>query len=129
MQVKIFDINKIEKKSDIIEERINSFLSKKTFKFATQSEQTISSRLYISVFFENGESKTKAKVFKSCDVHTLEKEISKFLLSKNRTMKWATQTSSKSNVFCVIFYEELGKVDDKEEENKNEGQTTSDKQE
>ncbi len=43
-------------------------------------------------------------------------------------MKWATQSSSKSNGFLVIFYEELGKVDDKEEKDKDPGQVTSDKQ-
>lgn len=114
MKLKIFEINKIEKKSDIIEERINSFLNGKLFKFATQSEGIVNSKIYISVFYEEGKTNnTKAKCFKSCNASDIEKMANSFFKEEKNIMKWAVQTSTKSNIFSIIFYEEIIKNNNK----------------
>lgn len=118
MKLKIFEINKIEKKSDIIEEKINSFLNGKTFKFATQSEGIVNSKIYISVFYEEGkQSNTKAKCFKSCNASDVEKLANEFFKNDEIIMKWAVQTSTKSNIFSIIFYD-LKAVNEKKDEDK-----------
>lgn len=121
MKVKIFEINKIEKKSDIIEEKINSFLNGKTFKFATQSEGVINSKIYISVFYEEGKaSNTMAKCFKSCNASDIEAWANEFFMNEENVMKWAVQTSTKSNIFSIIFYDSR-MIDDKREKDENKG--------
>lgn len=108
---------KVEKNPKTIEERINNFLEGKTFKWATQSESTTKGKFFISIFYDNKKSNIKAKVFKDMNKNSLNEKVNEFL-DTGVNMKFATQSSSTSAIFLVVFYEPRkgsGKEDQKKD--------------
>lgn len=120
MELKLFQFSKIEKSPRIIEDRINGFLDEgKTFKFACQSESINRGKFYLSLYYENKKSAIRVRVFKDYNPISLEQKINDFLKT-GAVLKWSTQSSSTSSIYCTIFYE-LRKTNEKKQENKNQG--------
>ena len=117
MQLKLFSFTKTEKSPAIIEKRINEFLDGKSFKMANQSESVKSGKFFLSVYYEDKKSNIKVKVFKDTNTKNMEAKINAFL-EEGVAMKFASQSSTTSAIYAVIFYE-LRKANGNKEENKN----------
>ena len=118
MELKLFSFTKTEKSPKIIEDRINIFLEdNKCFKFVAQSESTKSGKFFLSLYYENKKSNIRAKVFKNANNRGLEQDINEFL-KEGHTMKWASQSSSTSSIYVVVFYE-LRKANDRSKKEEN----------
>lgn len=104
MLAKILSFNKVEKSPILVENKVNSFLEGKTFKFACQSESTKSGKFNLTVYYEDKPSNIKARVFRDTSVVNLDKNVNEFLAT-GIDMKWSTQSSQTSSIYIVIFYD------------------------
>jgi len=119
MKAKMFAFSKIERDPAKIEEKINTFMEDKTFKFSTISESSTRGQFYATVFYDEKKSNILVKAFRDNNKERLNKVIGEFLAGDVK-MVFANQCSSSNNVTILIFYS-LKKANDtaKEEENKN----------
>lgn len=108
MIVKNFQFYKAEKIPSLMEQKLNEFLEKNSFRFAIQNESPSTRKVTISLFVEPASEQVKAtvkaKVFRSVSMEEAERNINEFFKG-NVKMKFSTQSFVENNITTIIFYE------------------------
>lgn len=108
MIIKSFPFFKSDKTTQNMETKLNSFLEKNAFKFATHIESPSTKKVIVSLFAdpvsEGKKSSIKAKVFRATELSRLEEEVNSFLSGEVK-MKFSTQSFVENSLTTIIFYE------------------------
>lgn len=119
MKSVVLQFNKIERKPDIIEQRINEVLEGATFKLAIQSESVTKGKLNLTLFLdEKAKGNVRVKAFRDSRPEAVEQSLNEFLQS-GVDVKYITQSSSTGQLTLFVFYSPASKkgqkTDGKEE--------------